>query len=103
MHEKRIQEIMEIEKQAQALLDAATREAEALPKRAEQEAQDLIEKARTSAREEARRLLDQAVARAAVADIVSKAELQVREMESMGEKNLDRAVRYVLDRVVGKQ
>ena len=103
MHEKRIQEIMEIEKQAQALLDAATREAEALPKRAEQEAQDLIEKARTSAREEARRLLDQAVARAAVADIVSKAELQVREMESMGEKNLDRAVRYVLDRVAGKQ
>jgi vacuolar-type H+-ATPase subunit H len=103
MHEKRIQEIMEIEKQAQALLDAATREAEALPKRAEQEAQDLIEEARTSAREEARRLLDQAVARAAVADIVSKAELQVREMESMGEKNLDRAVRYVLDRVAGKQ
>ena len=103
MNEKRIQEILEIERQAQALLDAATREAEALPKRAEQEAQELIEQARTSAREEARGLLDQAETQAALGDMISKVELQVRDMESMGEKNLDRAVRYVTDRVLGKQ
>ena len=80
MNNKRIQEIVEIEKEAQAMLDAATREAEGLPAIAEQAAQDLVEKARASAREEARRLLAEADAQAAVADILSKAEQQVREM-----------------------
>jgi vacuolar-type H+-ATPase subunit H len=74
-----------------------------LPLRAEEEGRELIERARTSAREEARALLDRAQAEAGVADILSKSELQVREMESKGAKNLDRAVQYVLDRVIGKR
>lgn len=99
MNEKRIQEIMTIERQAQEVLEAAQQEAEAVPLRAEQEGRDLIEKARRTAREEARQLLDAAGA----GDISPKAERPVGEMERLAAKNLDAAIQYVLERVIGKQ
>lgn len=49
MNEKRVQQVLVIEKQAKEILDAAQREAERLPSLAEQEAQALIEKTRTKA------------------------------------------------------
>ena len=54
MNEKRIEQVLEIEKQAQAILDAATREADQLPARAEQEAQAMIAQVRADAEAEAR-------------------------------------------------
>ena len=56
LNEKLIQQVLEIEKQAQAIHEVAVREAGQLPTRAEQEAQALIEKARADAQEQARQL-----------------------------------------------
>jgi vacuolar-type H+-ATPase subunit H len=103
MNEKRIEQILGIEKQAQEIIDAATREAEQLPAKAEQEAQKLIEKSRASAQAEARQLLNKAKAEDDAAGIVSKAEEKNRAVEKSAMTNLDKAVAYVLERVIGKE
>jgi vacuolar-type H+-ATPase subunit H len=103
MNEKRIQEVMEVERQAREVLESATREAEALPRRAHEEARELIEKARLAARDEARVLIAEAQGQSGAGEIVPKAEAQIREMEASGAKNFDRAVQYVLERVIGKE
>ncbi len=101
MNEKRIEQILGIEKQAQEIIDAATRDAEQLPARADQEAQDVIKQARENAHEEARQLLAKAQAEQEAAEIVSKAEDKNREIEKQAMAHLDRAVAYVLERVIG--
>ena len=50
MNEKHIQQVLEIEKQAQEIQEAAVREAQQLPILAEQEAQALVEKAKAMPR-----------------------------------------------------
>jgi len=50
LNEKNIQEVLEIEKQADAIHEAALHEAQQIPVQAEQEAQALIEKARADER-----------------------------------------------------
>ena len=62
MNEKRIQQVLEIEKQAKTIHEAALHEAEQLPVLAEKEAQALIEKTRQDAQEEARRVVARAQA-----------------------------------------
>jgi F0F1-type ATP synthase membrane subunit b/b' len=103
LNEKLIQQAYEIERQAQATHEAAVREAEQLPIQAEQEAQALIEKARTDAQEEARQLVANAQAPEECARILAQAEEEVRRMEALAMSHFDRAVGYVLDRVVGRE
>ena len=57
MNEKHIQQVLEIEKQAQEIQEKARREAQDIPAKAEQEAQALIAKARSEAQEEARKMV----------------------------------------------
>ncbi len=102
MNEKRIEQVLEIEKQAQEILDAATRDAEQVPARAEQEAGKMVEQARSLAQEEARQMLEKAQAQDETAAIVSKAEEKNREVEKRAMQNLDKAVQYVLERVIGR-
>ena len=102
MNEKRIEQVLEIEKKAQGILDAATHEAEQLPARAEQEAREMIEQARSQAQEEARQMLAKAQAEEETAAILSKADQKNREIEQQAMKNLDKAVAYVLERVIGR-
>jgi hypothetical protein len=102
MNEKRIEQVLEIEKQAQGILDSATHEAEQLPARAEQEAHDLLERSRAKAQEEAAQLVAKAQAEEETAAIVSKAEEKNREVEKLATKNMDKAVAFVLERVIGK-
>ncbi len=102
MNEKRIEQVLEIEKQAQGILDAATRDAEQVPARAEQEAQQIVERARTQAQEEARQMLEKAQAEEETASIISKAEDKNRETEKLATKNMDKAVAFILERVIGK-
>jgi vacuolar-type H+-ATPase subunit H len=104
LHNKnRIQQVLEIEKKAQAIHDSAVREAEQFPLRAEQEAQALIEQARAEAEEEARQLISRAHAEEETARILSQAEEEVRRMEVLAMSNFDRAVSFVLDRVAGRE
>jgi len=102
MNEKRIEQVLEIERQAQDILNAATSEAEQIPARAEREGQRLLERARAEAHEEARKMLEQAKAEQETAGILSNAEEQNREIEKLAMKNLDKAVAFVLQRVIGQ-
>ena len=103
MNENRIQQVFEIEKQAQAIQEAARREADQLPLAAEQQAQALIEKAQARAEEEARQLVAQAQPEEQVRRIVAQAEADVRNTEAVALTNFNRAVTYVLTQVIGKE
>jgi vacuolar-type H+-ATPase subunit H len=103
LNEKLIQQVLEIEEQAQAIHEAAMHEAEQLPKQAEQEAQAVIEKARADTREEARRLVASAQAQEECARILAQAEEEAHRMEALASRHFDRAVGYVLDRVAGRE
>jgi len=102
MSEKNIQQVLEIEKQAQEILEKAKRDAQEIPVKAEQEAQALIAKAKTDAQEEARKLIAGAQAAdgsgGAAAEIASKNS----EFETLAKKNFDKAVAFVLERVIGR-
>lgn len=102
MNEKRIEQVLEIERQAQDILNAATREAEIVPARAEQEAQQLIEQTRSHAQEQARKMLEQAQAENETAAILSEADEKNRKIDKLAMRNLDKAVAFVLERVIGK-
>jgi len=102
MDEKRIQEVLQIEKQAQAIYEAALREAEQLPVLASQESQSLIEKTRVEAEAEAHRLVANAEAKEECARILADAEEKSNRMKGLAMSHMERAVGYVLDRVAGR-
>ncbi len=102
MNEKRIEQVLEIERQAQGILDAATREADQLPSQAEQEARNLVEQARNQAHDEARQMVEKAQAQAETAAILAEAEKKNRETEKRASSNMEKAVSFVLGRVIGK-
>ena len=103
MNEKRIQQVLEIEKKAEEIRAKAAAEAEQIPVRAEQEGQELIDKARAGAEEEARRLVAKAKSEQESAGILASTTEQLQRTETTAKLNLDRAVAYVLSRVVGKE
>ncbi len=103
LNEKNIQEVLEIEKQADAIHEAALHEAQQIPVQAEQEAQALIEKARAAAKEEAHKILDNAQSAEESARILREAENQIKRTDSLAKKNFDRAVSYVIARVIGRE
>jgi vacuolar-type H+-ATPase subunit H len=103
MNENRIQQVLEIEKQAQEIHEAAIREAQQLPILAEQESQAVIEKARVAAQQEARELIANAQATEETARILAAAEGKNNQVEALAMSNFDRAVNYILDRVTGKE
>lgn len=103
MNENRIQQVLEIEKQARDVHEQAARAAQQLPIQAEQEGQALIEKARAEAQEEARRIVAGAKAEDVTARVLAQAEEKNRQAEALAMSNFDRAVAYVLDRVINKE
>ncbi len=104
LHSKdHVQQILEIEKQAQAAYDAAMREAEQYPRQAEQEAQATIDKARADAEEEARQMLAKAQAEEESARILAQSQEEARRMEVVAMSNFDRAVSFILDRIAGRE
>ena len=102
MNEKHIQQVLEIEKQAQEIHEAAVKEAQQLPVTAEQEAQALIEKTRAEAEQKAREMVSGVKADEESARILAEAEEKNKQFEGVAGSNLDRAVNYVLDRVIGR-
>lgn len=103
MNEKHIQQILDIEKQAQAVNESALKEAELLPLHAEKDAQKLIEQARLDAENEARQMIEKAKAQDEVTSILAEAEKQVKRHDVIAARNIDRTVSYVINRVVGRE
>ena len=102
LNEKHIQKVLEIEKQAQELHDTAVKEAQQLPVLAEQEGQALIEKAKAEAQQQAREMVAQVKADEESARILSDVEEKNKKFEALAMSNSDRAVNYVLERVIGR-
>lgn len=100
MNEKNIQQVLEIEKQAAEMQEKAKREAQEIPAKAEQEAQALIAKAKADAQEEARKLI--ASVQSGDASVATDIASQNSEFEANAKKNFEKAVAFVLERVVGK-
>ena len=102
MNEKHIQQVLDIEKQAQEIHEAALKEAQQLPVMAEQESQALIEKAKAEAQQKAREMVSAVQADEESTRILSEAEEKNRHFEALSMSNFDRAVTYVLERVIGR-
>jgi len=102
MNERNIQQVLNIEKQAQEIHDAAMKEAQQLPLVTEQEAQASIEKARAEAQQKAREMISEVKADEESARILSEVEEKNKQFETLALSNIDRAVSYVLERVIGR-
>jgi V/A-type H+-transporting ATPase subunit G/H/F-type H+-transporting ATPase subunit b len=102
MNEKRIEQVLEIEQQAQNVLNAAMRDAEQLPARAEQEAQAMIAQAKADAEAEARKVVEAAQSEDRASDIVAGMTKTSSDAEAKAKANFDKAVTYVLERVIGR-
>lgn len=103
MNEKRIQQVLDIEKQAQNVYDEAVNEAKQIPLQAEQEAQAMIDSARAEAEEEARKIVEQAKSDTETRRILEEAEEKVNKAEQLAKQNLNRAVTEVLSIIAGKE
>ena len=103
MDDKLIQRIIEIEKEAQTIHEAALAEALALPVQAEKGAEAMIVQTRTEAEEKARQMVLDAQAKEECARILAEAEDKILNEDMLGKGNLDRAVSYVLARVIGRE
>jgi V/A-type H+-transporting ATPase subunit G/H len=102
MNEKHIQQVLEIEKQAQEVQEQARREAQEIPAKAEQEAQALIAKAKADAHEEARKMLAAAQPKDMSSSAGQEGESVNSEFEAAAKKNFNKAVTFVLERVIGR-
>lgn len=103
MNEQRIQQVLEIEKHAQAIHENAVNEAAQLQEQAKRDAQALIEKTHAAAQEEARQVVNDAHANEECARILAESEEKSRQMETLAAQYFDRAVAYVLDHLIGKE
>ncbi len=102
MSEKNIQQVLEIEKQAAEMQEKAKRDAQEIPVKAEQEAQALITKAKADAQEEARKMIADAQSGGGAGNVAADIATQNTEFEANAKKNFDKAVAFVLERVIGK-
>jgi V/A-type H+-transporting ATPase subunit G/H len=103
MDEKRIDQVLEIENQAKGVHESALREAERMIIQAEKDAQGLIEKAKAEAEQEAKRIVSYAQKEDEHNRILTDAEKDAREMEGVAMVHFDRAVSYVLNRVIERE
>ena len=97
-----IQEVLDIEKRAQAINQKALAEAEKLPITAEREAVNLLESSIKKAGEEAAFLVEKAKSQADVQQIHKQAEEKTEQMKTLALNHYDRAVGFVLDQVAGR-
>jgi hypothetical protein len=103
MNENRIQQVLEIEQKAQEIHEVALRDAQQLQVSADKESQATLEKSRVEAQAEARQLIADAQAKEEIARILTEAEAKNLQVEALAMSNFDRAVNFILDRVVGRE
>lgn len=101
MNEK-IRQVLDIEKQAQEIQEKAKREAQEIPVKAEQEAQGLISRAKAEAEEEAGKILTAAQSANSAEGISTEASAKNNQFGDSAKKSFDKAVAYVLERVIGR-
>ncbi len=103
MNEERIQEIMKVEQQVQAMQEDARKQAEQLPLQAEQDVKQLLQQTRTQADYEARQIISELREADETGQIQKAAEAASAGFEARARGNFEQAVRFVLDRVAGRK
>jgi vacuolar-type H+-ATPase subunit H len=103
LDEKLLNRVLDIEKQAQSIHDSALNEALELPVRAEKEAQELIEKTRLEAEKEAQIMISNAQAKEECDRITAEMDEKISHSEGLAAANFNRAVSYVIGRVIGRE
>jgi vacuolar-type H+-ATPase subunit H len=103
LNENRIQQVLEIEKQANAIRDEMIDEAAQLPIQAQKDAQSILDQSRADAQAEAQQMLAKAQADQESADILGQADEKTRRTETLAKSNFNRAVAYVVARVIGRE
>ncbi len=103
LDDKRIQQVLDIEKQADGVYQSAISKAAQLPLQAEKDAQALLEKTLADANEAAKNIIAKAKSEEESDLISSDALDRVHKMESKATINMDHAIGYVLARVVGRE
>jgi len=103
LNEKRIQEVIEIEKQAADAYNKAVKDAERIPTLAEKDAKGLIEKANAEADAEAQEILAKAHPAEECDRILADTEKGIQHAETCAKRNHDRAVTYVISRVLVRE
>ena len=102
MKEDRIQQVLDIEKQAKEIQEQAKRKAQEIPVKAQQEAQEIIAKAKAEAHEEARKMIESVQSRGQPDQAGLDEGSKNSEFEASAKKNFDKAVAFVLERVIGR-
>ena len=102
MKEDRIQQVLEIEKQAKEIQEQAKRKAQEIPVKAQQEAQEIIAKAKAEAHEEARKMIESVQLPGQPDQVGLDEGSKNSEFEASAKKNFDKAVAFVLERVIGR-
>lgn len=100
---KLIEKVLEIERQADHIHEKAIQDAKGLPVKAEQDAAAMIDKARKAAQDEASRMVDQAKVQEQSADILDESAKNIQHVETLASSNFNRAVSYVIARVIGRE
>jgi len=103
VNDQRIQEVIAIEKQADDIYNQAVSDAARIPQQAEQEAKTLVEKARLDAEKEANKILASAEAKDECEKILAQAEENIERTQKLSKQNFNRAVTYVISRVLGRE
>jgi vacuolar-type H+-ATPase subunit H len=103
VNEKYISRLLEIEREAESIQEAAQREAEKIPIQAEDDAEELIEKSRAEAEEEAHQLVANAGSSDEGIHIMADTEDNIQRLRTLSMSHFNRAVNYVLDRVAGRE
>ena len=103
MDEKLLNRVLEIEKEAQEIHESALNEALEVPVRAEKKVQELMEKIRLEAEGEAEKIVSRAQAKEECDRIMANAEENIEHNEKLAKANLNRAVAYVIGRVIGRE
>lgn len=103
MDDKRLNQVLDIEKQAQEIYDSALAEASHIPLQAEKDAQDLLEKTRLEAEAGARKMIADAQTKDESQRILAEAAEKIQHDEILARSNFSRAVSFVIDRLTGKE
>jgi len=103
LNEKRIEEVIAIEKHASEVYNKAVKDADRIPVQAEKEAKSIVEKARAEAEAEAQEMLANCQPTTECDKILADAENQIKHNEAAAKHNFDRAVTYVISRVLGRE
>ena len=101
--EETVNQLREIEEKAQAFYESTIQEAKKLPIDAEEDARKIQSQLHQEIEAETKRILEEAQDDSEGQKILQQAEEDAKRKETLAMNHYDRAVNYILHRIVGRQ